>query len=352
MTIRVLLAGPSLEQKGGMASVQKLIVGSQLDSIDIQHISTHDEGSVLHRLLIFGRSLAALFSRLLGNRVDVIHLHVAEKGSVFRKILLLLLTKAFRKPVIMHTHGCEFHTFHDKLPGWLRHGVDAALQQADCFIVLSESWKTYYLTHCGLDPARIVVLPNPVEIPASIPDRSNSSVVHFAFLGRIGQRKGAFDLLHAFAGLPADCLHRAQLTLAGDGELEQAQRLIEKLNLKASVKLPGWIDLEQRNQLLRDASVFILPSYNEGLPMAMLEAMAWGLPVISTPVGGIPELIESGETGYLAHPGDTEAISEVMISLIKNDALRLEMGHRARARVESLDLMLYCDKLTEIYRRL
>ncbi len=350
MTIRVLLVGPSLEQKGGMASVQKLIVGSRFDSIDIQHISTHDEGSVRHRLWVFGRSLAVLLKHLLSNRVDLVHLHVAEKGSVFRKILLLLLAKAFRKPVIMHTHGCEFHTFHDGLSSWLRYAVDAALQQADRFIVLSESWKTYYLTRCGLDPARMIVLPNPVEIPAGIPDRSNSSTVHFVFLGRIGQRKGAFDLLQAFADLPADCLHRAQLTLAGDGELEQAQRLTEKLNLKPYVKLPGWIDLEQRNQLLRDANVFILPSYSEGLPMAMLEAMAWGLPVVSTPVGGIPELIDSGETGYLAHPGDTEAISEAAISLIKNDALRLAMGHRARARVEPLDLTLYCDKLTKIYR--
>lgn len=346
---QILLVGPSLAQKGGMASVQKLIVGSQLASIDIQHISTHDEGSVMHRLRVFAASVGVLTQRLIGG-ADLVHLHVAEKGSVFRKILLLLLTKAFGKPVIMHTHGCEFHTFHDGLPGWLRYWVDAALRQADCFIVLSESWKDYYLTHCGLDPDRVIVLPNPVEIPASIPDRAASSVTHFVFLGRIGQRKGAFDLLQAFANLPADCLPQAQLTLAGDGELDKASDLVKQLNLEDHVELPGWIDLEQRNRLLWDADVFILPSYNEGLPMAMLEAMAWGLPVISTPVGGIPEVIVSGENGYLADPGDIEALSAAMQSLVEDDALRLAMGHSARKRIAPLDLTLYCEQLTKIYR--
>ncbi len=346
---QILLVGPSLAQKGGMASVQKLIVGSQLASIDIQHVSTHDEGSVMHRLRVFAASVGLLTKRLIGG-ADLVHLHVAEKGSVFRKILLLLLAKAFRKPVIMHTHGCEFHTFHDGLPGWLRYWVDTALRQADCFIVLSESWKDYYLTHCDLNPDRVIVLPNPVEIPASIPDRSASSVTRFVFLGRIGQRKGAFDLLQAFANLPADCLPQAQLTLAGDGELEKAGELIKQLNIEGYVELPGWIDLEQRNQLLGDADVFILPSYNEGLPMAMLEAMAWGLPVISTPVGGIPEVIVSGENGYLADPGDIKALSAAMQSLVEDDALRLAMGRSARKRIEPLDLTLYCERLTKIYR--
>ncbi|CAN5611769.1 glycosyltransferase family 4 protein [soil metagenome] len=346
---QILLVGPSLAQKGGMASVQKLIVGSQLASIDIQHVSTHDEGSVIHRLRVFAASVGLLTRRLIGG-ADLVHLHVAEKGSVFRKILLLLLAKAFRKPVIMHTHGCEFHTFHDGLPGWLRYWVDTALRQADCFIVLSESWKDYYLTHCDLNPDRVIVLPNPVEIPASIPDRSASSVTRFVFLGRIGQRKGAFDLLQAFANLPADCLPQAQLTLAGDGELEKAGELIKQLNIEGYVELPGWIDLEQHNQLLGDADVFILPSYNEGLPMAMLEAMAWGLPVISTPVGGIPEVIVSGENGYLADPGDIKALSAAMQSLVEDDALRLAMGRSARKRIEPLDLTLYCERLTKIYR--
>ena len=346
---QILLVGPSLAQKGGMASVQKLIVASRLAFVNIQHVSTHDEGSVLHRLRVFAAAIGALTKHLIDG-ADLVHLHVAEKGSVFRKILLLLLAKAFHKPVIMHTHGCEFHTFHDGLPSWVRYGVDSALQQADCFIVLSASWKDYYLTHCGLNPDRVVVLPNPVEIPHSIPDRSASSVTRFVFLGRIGQRKGAFDLLQAFANLPADCLGRSQLTLAGDGELEKASNLIEQLKLKKQVELPGWMDLEQRNRLLLDADIFILPSYNEGLPMAMLEAMAWGLPVISTPVGGIPEVIVSGKNGYLAEPGDIKALSAAMQALIEDGALRLAMGRSARKRIEPLDLKLYCERLTAIYR--
>lgn len=346
---RVLLVGPSLEQKGGMASVQKLIFDHAPPGISIRHISTHDEGSMLHRLRVFAIALTTFLSLLLQNKVDLVHLHVSEKGSVLRKILLLLMAKAFRKPTLMHTHGCEFHTFHDGLPRWLQSWVNAALQQADRFIVLSESWRTYYLSHCGLDPARVIVLPNPVKIPAQVPDRTGSKTVHFVFLGRVGQRKGSFDLIEAFARLPVDCRNKAQITLAGDGELKKAQTLIEKLNLTAAVKLSGWIDARQRNHLLQSASIFILPSYNEGLPMAILEAMAWGLPVISTPVGGIPEIVDSGETGYLVNPGDLRGLAAAMQSLIEDDALRQIMGCSARERVKPMDLKAYYSRLMSIY---
>ena len=347
--LRVLLAGPSLTQRGGMASVQKLIFEHAPASIEIRHVSTHDEGSVRHRVKVFAIALATFSQRLLQNKVDLIHLHVSEKGSVLRKILLLLLAKAFGKPALMHAHGCEFQPFHDSLPAWLRDWVNAALQQADGFIVLSESWRAYYIAHCGLDSRRVTVLPNPVQIPEQVPNRANRQRVHFVFLGRVGQRKGAFDLIEAWATLSADCRSKAQLTLAGDGELARAQALIESRKLTASVHLTGWIEAEQRHQLLQSADVFVLPSYNEGLPMAMLEAMGWGLPVISTPVGGIPEWIKPKETGYLVEPGSLKAIAAAMKFLIEEDALRVAMGDRARERVQPLELKTYYRQLLSIY---
>ncbi|NJM97827.1 MAG: glycosyltransferase family 4 protein [Phormidesmis sp. RL_2_1] len=372
MPYRVLLMGPSLEQKGGMASVQKLIVQQVWDdraefgaagsgasseaeraamALSLQHVSTHDEGSLLHRLNVFAIALSHLLYKLIQNDIDLVHLHVSEKGSVLRKILLLWLIKAFRKPVLMHTHGCEFHTFHESLPKWLQQGVNASLQRADGFIVLSQSWQDYYLTHCDLDPSRVIVLPNPVEIPADIPHRDDSPRIQFVFLGRVGQRKGAFDLIKAWAQLPTECLNKSQMILAGDGELDYAQNLIEKLNLAASVKLAGWINGLQRNQLLQASNVFILPSYNEGLPMAMLEAMAWGLPVISTPVGGIPEMVDPQKTGYLVNPGDIQGLTKAMRTLIEDASLRAAMGHSARERVKPLDVKVYHDKLRAIYKR-
>lgn len=344
---QVLVVGPALEQKGGMASVQKLILKEMPNAFKAEHISTHDEGSLWHRFSVFSAATSVLISKLLRNQVDLVHLHVSEKGSVLRKSLLMLLVKAFRRPVVMHAHGCEFHVFHESLGKRPRSLVNWALQQADCFITLSESWRAYYIKQCDLDPNRVVSLPNPVEMPEQLSNRAASDTVNFAFLGRIGHRKGAFDLLHAFAALPNR--EHIRLWLAGDGEVETAAALIESLGLGESVRLLGWINETERAEVLAAADVFVLPSYNEALPMALLEAMAAGLPVISTPVGGIPEFVTHQQEGYLVGPGDIDALSQAMEQLIADVPMRRHMGERSQARVRPLDLKFYSERLATIY---
>ncbi|MEL7227669.1 MAG: glycosyltransferase family 4 protein, partial [Cyanobacteria bacterium J06576_12] len=131
---------------------------------------------------------------------------------------------------------------------------------------------------------------------------------------------------------------------------EGARALSAELGVAERVKFLGWINPAERNQLLQRANAFVLPSYNEGLPMAMLEAMAWALPTISTPVGGIPEFLDDGETGYLVEPGDVEKLAYSMERLIGDEGLRLRLGEQARVRVKPLDIKLYYDQLIEIYR--
>jgi glycosyltransferase involved in cell wall biosynthesis len=113
--------------------------------------------------------------------------------------------------------------------------------------------------------------------------------------------------------------------------------------------LLGWIDSDKRNELLLKADLFILPSYNEALPMALLEAMAWGLPVIVTPVGGIPEVVTADENGLLVTPGDIQQLSSAMQSLITNEDLRLRLGDAARASAIEFDVTKYCVNLVNIY---
>lgn len=357
--LSVLLVGPSLMQKGGMATVQNLVLNGMNEAMQVEHIATHEEGSLWHRTWFFAIALIAFVKALVANRVSLVHLHVSEKGSVFRKIILLWIAKAFGRSVVMHTHGCEFHLFHANLPGWVRYGVNLSLQQADCVVTLSESWRRYYIRHCGLSRNRVVVLPNPVDIPAAVPSRSqvNSVVsaakeppVRIAFLGRIGARKGAFDLIRAFAQLPAECRDRAQLMLAGDGEVQGAIALVNQLGLSQQITLMGWLSAAECKQLLSTSHLFALPSYNEGLPMAVIEAMAWGLPVISTPVGGIPELISHQKTGYLVEPGDIDSLAKSMQFLIENAGVRESVGQKARERVLPLDIRLYCKTLSMLFR--
>ena len=115
-------------------------------------------------------------------------------------------------------------------------------------------------------------------------------------------------------------------------------------------EIRGWIAGAEKEAWMRQTNVFILPSRNEGLPMAMLEAMAWGKALIVSPVGGIPEYVTDGVEGFLVPPDDIDAIADAIRKLAENPELRMQMGMAARTRVEPLDIQNYRVRLGQIYR--
>jgi glycosyltransferase involved in cell wall biosynthesis len=347
---KVVMIGPSLRQQGGMATVENLILNQSFENFKIEHVSSHAEGNVGLKLFIFLRALILLICKILFQDIDVIHSQLAEKGSVWRNVIFVLIATCFRKPSVIHAHGCEFHIFYRKLPNFLRAVVSYAFRQSCYFLALSESWRTFYIQECGLDPEQVLVLMNPIELPQELPGRNCHCPVRILFLGRLGPRKGVFDLLQAFAALPQECITQSELILAGDGEIERTQSMVEALNLVGRVKVVGWVNADQKKHLLSEAAFLTLPSYNEGLPMAILEAMSWGLPVIATNVGGIPEVIDHGQNGLLIEPGAIQALTEGLEFLIRDQVNRQSMGHRARQRVMPFGMQGYVHHLSGIYQ--
>jgi glycosyltransferase involved in cell wall biosynthesis len=196
----------------------------------------------------------------------------------------------------------------------------------------------------------VIVLCNPASLPAGVPDRSGRPKIQFLFLGRIGHRKGAFDLLQAFATLPIELRERARLVFAGDGEVDDLREQAQPLG--TDVEVHSWIDNKRRDDLLNQSDVFVLPSYHEGVPMALLEAMAHGLPVITTPVGGIPDAVTDGVEGLLVQPGEKEQLARALEVMIEQGGMRQVLGRNARARAERCDVKQYSIQLAAIYRRL
>ncbi|HLO83780.1 MAG TPA: glycosyltransferase family 4 protein [Nostocaceae cyanobacterium] len=350
--IHTLMIGASLEQNGGIATVEKLILKYIPPEIKIHHITSHDEGSIAHRIRVFSNAMAKFLARICTRKVDVVHIHISDGGSVLRKAIFTIVARIFGKPVLMHAHGAEFHLTYKKLPQLAKQILSWVFRQCQSFIVLSKTWQDYYVDNLGLNQEQVVVLSNPTELPLQVPDRKNNHQINLVFCGRVGQRKGAFDLINAFANLPEAKKNSAQLIIAGDGEVEPAQQLASSLNLAEKVTFLGWINSQQRDEILSKADVFILPSYNEGLPMAILEAMGWGLPVIATPVGGIPELVLTNQNGLIVTPGDIQQLSAAIELLIENESLRLSLGTVARQNVEKFDIRNYCQTLANIYRSL
>jgi glycosyltransferase involved in cell wall biosynthesis len=349
-TVKIIMLGESLARQGGIVSVEKLILQQAPSSIQYRHIATLVNGSVTDKVIGFGRAIIEFLWVLSRTEFDLVHIHVAERGSAFRKAILTLIALIFHKPIILHAHGPEFHSFYSNLPQVLKHCLSWIFGRSDRFIVLSESWKNFYRDNVGLKAEQVVVLPNPVKLPVRVPNRANSQQIAFVFLGRIGQRKGTFDSIEAFAALPAEYQSRSCLILAGDGEVKQARNLIANRSLSNCITVYNWLNPEQRNTLLARADVFVLPSYNEGMPMSLLEAMSWSLPVITTPVGGIPEIVTHGKNGLLVSPGNTQQLSAAMQSLIDDENLRFSLGSSARESVIPLDVNNYFNNLIDVYR--
>lgn len=127
-------------------------------------------------------------------------------------------------------------------------------------------------------------------------------------------------------------------------------RFIETYCDKDNVEFPGWIRNEQKRQYLREADIFLLPSYNEGMPMAILDAMGCGLPIVSTDVGGIPKIVRQGINGYLYKPGDSKSMACAIIEYLTDDEKRLKAGQESVDIIrESYSLQQNIDKLERVY---
>lgn len=348
--VRVLQFGPALTVRGGITSVAQLIVDYLAPYVSVRHVPTMDDGSTFAKASMFAKSVGELRRALDSPQPSIVHIHFASRGSTLRKMILAEMVSRAGRPLVLHAHGAEFDFFHRKLPSAVRRNLNRTLQRATVFLTLSQHWRNFYIDECELSPSQVVVLPNPVCLPTQVPDRSRHGEVQIVHLGRLGNRKGVYELLQAFMTLPEALRQRARLVLAGDGDVEAIRKLARPAGDR--VVVPGWVGTAERNRLLEKSDAFALVSRAEGVPMALLEAMANGLPSITTPVGGIPEVFEHGAHGVLVKPGDVDEIRAGLVRLIADDAFRLSAGHAARESVRQYDVHNFARRLADIYQRI
>lgn len=334
--------------RGGMRSVVEAYQRDGfLDKEQVRLVASYVDGNVLVRQLVLIRALTVYLWLLMTRRVELVHAHAAMRGSFWRKGLFTSLARLFSVPVILHLHGSEMKPFYESQRPFLQRLIRRHLEKATRVIVLSESWREFV---SRIAPAaRITVVPNYVIVPPAANDEARH-MQEVLFLGLIGRRKGTFDLIPAFA--EASEQHPdARLTIGGNGEVDKAKDLIASLGAGDRAALAGWVGPAAKEELLKRSGIYVLPSYNEGLPMSVLEAMAAGLAVITTRVGGIPELITDGVDGLLIEPGDRDGLKRSLAALLEDEALRSRLARAGRSRVEEK----YSDRailplLQQIYR--
>jgi glycosyltransferase involved in cell wall biosynthesis len=343
----VVMLGPALDVMGGIASVERLIVSAMPPHVRVRQIPTMRDGNGFTKARVFAGALMR-FSHQLRYKPDLVHVHFASAASSKRKMILAALAQRCGVRVLMHAHGGYYHKYWEEMGKRERALASGVFRNTQALIVLGENWREFFVS-IGVPHSRIAVLPNPVAIPAVVPTRVQSSRVHAVYLGLMNRPKGTFDLVEAVSRLPGTIQDRLHLVIAGNGETDAIRALVEQRGLNRCVHVRGWQNTEQRDALLAQSEIFLLPSHWEGLPMAMLEAMAWGLAPICTPVGSIGEVIRSGDNGLLVKAGDTAALTAALQRLIEDPVTRSRMGASARQSAQALSIDRYVARLTAIY---
>jgi glycosyltransferase involved in cell wall biosynthesis len=344
---KILVVGSSLNDKGGIVTVMNNIANSSIkEEFKFDMVETYITGTKKEKVSIFFNGIIKLLKLLISEKPDLVHIHMSYKGSFYRKSIILMLIKLFNVPVLLHVHGSSFKDFYSSLNFIGRAYCNFILNKSDKLIVLSKEWYDYFSKFVKKE--NIAILYNGVDTIEQTFQRHNSTPIAL-FMGRLGKRKGIYDLLKSIKLLNEKKIE-CEFLLAGDGEIEKVKIDITKLNIKENVRVLGWINNEQKRELLIKSDILVLPSYNEGLPMAILEGMSYGLPIISTPVGGIPEAVKDDINGYLVEPGDIEGLASSLEKLIVNPKLRISMGGtNQKAIQENFSLKSLMDSLEEIY---
>lgn len=344
---KVLMVGPSRKVKGGMTTVVNNYYEYGLDSIvNLTYLESCNDGMIFFKF--FKEIQGFLKFRKILKNYDVIHLHMASRRSTFRKSKYVRLAKKMGKKIIIHIHGAEYKIFYSECNTKQKKYVKQTLSMADKIIVLSEEWKDFFKNI--VNENKIEIIYNSIVIPCDFKKNINQKKI--LFLGRIGHRKGIYDLIDVVEKLILK-YPDIKLYIGGDGETEIIKNIIRARQLDNNVCFLGWISGEKKEQLLKECSYYVLPSYNEGMPMSVLEGMAYKNITISTYVGGIPKVINHNENGILINPGDKEKLFEEFNRLFEDDKLRIKLSCNARKTIEEkFNIIKIIDKLISIYHSL
>ncbi len=288
----------------------------------------------------FALALLHLLAAALRRRIGLLHIHMAERGSVLRKLIVLLLGRLAGCPTVVHMHAGPFPDFYEGLPKPAQWLITRMLRRADRFIVLGSEWRPYFIDRVGLDPARVVVIPN--GVPASLPGEplAREKPFRLFYAGVLIERKGVGDLLVALARLRG---LEWTLDLAGSGDTARWRALAWTLGIGERVHFLGWLNSAEVHRRLDVCNALVLPSHVEALPMVVIEAMAHARAVIATRVGSIADAVGDGTSGLLVPPHDPDRLAEALERVIRNPEWCERLGGAGRLRY---DATFTIDRLT------
>lgn len=345
---KILLVGPLPPTVGGITTLIQGILNSDLSSK--YELSTFDTQRPTYgqfkdvwdyTLLIrigfssFIKSFVWTISHiiifpfvLLRKRPDIVHINTASYWVFWENAIYALASKIFQKKVIFHIHGGGFEEFYSKSNFFLKFLLQQILIISDKVFVLSRHWQSFM---AKITPAnKISIIENFVESSFTNDLRNeyvgSKRIFTILFVGGQGAKlKGLFDVVYA-ATIVRRQTNNVLFVLVACSGVEGLCALCQKKGLASIVRILGYLHGSDKTKVFSESDIFLLPSYAEGLPITMLEAMAAGLPIIATPVGAIPDVIQDGTNGFLIEAGDYQSLAEKILLLKDNPNLKRHMA--------------------------
>ncbi|WPB56745.1 glycosyltransferase family 4 protein [Xylophilus sp. GOD-11R] len=334
------MAGPLGPNGGGMLRVVDYLIQAQ-DGFECYRdahmvkLDTRGGGSPASSFIYLGRAMATILRSRIDGSLAGLHVNMAERLSVLRKGILVMFARSLGIPAVLHLHAAQMESYYRTASAPTRLFTRSIFRMTTHNIVLGDNSRRFLIDVIGISPDKVSIVingvPGPANLPESRPDRPRKRVL---FLGNLSDRKGPADLLQAVAD-PRFDPETMEVFIVGGGDVEKYRRLSDRLGLQRLVSFLGWVDQAKAAEVLRSADVMILPSYDEGLPLVVLEALANGIPTICTPVGEIPTVLQNRVDTLFVKPGDIQAIADNLIDALTDGELRRSLVKNGRKAYEN-----------------
>ncbi len=352
--MKVLMIGNHESIHGGITSVISQILDHEWteDNVNIRFLPSYKGGSNAQKILYFLGAVKEYKRILKKDPPDLVYMHMSHHGSFDRASVLQKIAKKHKLPTVVHLHGSEFEKYYNACTEKKRNAISRFFEDCGAVIALGTRWEQYIRSIAP--KAKVRVLNNSIYIPEYTVAQEQEEV-NVLFLGVLIQRKGVADLLQAIKklvdGKKFEGIH-VRFHIGGTGpEEKMLKQYVMENYLENHVNFLGWVDGEKKKKALETNQVLVLPSYNEGLPIAILEAISYGMPVIATNVGSIAEAVQEGENGFLVDPGNIDGYVNALQRVITDYPLRLSMSKKSRELAEKeYDEKKYFIKLVEVFR--
>ncbi len=329
---RLIMLGAAPETRGSIGTVIDAYRAHGLFARwPVEHLALRSDGGLRRSAALTARALRDFAWTAARHPRSVLHVHSEAGPGFWRDAVFMAGAAALRCPVVLQLHGSGFGAFYDRADVPVRALIRLALSRAACVAVPVDSMRAWVHSVCR--EARVACVPPPVALPErGAPLASRPSLV--LFLGRLDADTGVIELIDAIAAVRA-AVPDVRLVCAGEGDRRAVLRHAERRGIADAVKFTGWVGPSGKRVLLDSAAVLALPSYAAGLPMGLLEAMAAGVPVVASAVGGVPEVVADGASGFLAAPGDVATLSRLLRKLLIDRTLGERVGAAARETVRA-----------------